>query len=424
MMMSDFKQIWDAKCWGDFDPRLSNAVQNEIKRQQDGLELIASENYVSERVLQASGSLFTNKYAEGYPGKRYYGGCEFYDDVENYAIELANQLFGSSWANVQPHSGANANFAVFYGLLNPGDTILGMDLAQGGHLTHGSPVSVSGKWFKAVSYGLTEAGLINFDQVREVAKREKPKLMICGATCYPRIIDFKTFSDIAKEVGAVLLADISHISGLVAGGVHPSPLPHVDIVTSTTHKTLRGPRGGMILGNDPDLFKKCNRAVFPGTQGGPLMQQVLAKAVCFKEALTPEFKTYATHVIKNAQALAKGIMAGGYDVISGGTDNHLIWMSLLKNKDLDGKMAQRALEEAGITVNKNAIPNEPRSFMVTSGIRLGSPALTTRGLREAEMEIISKWISEVLDDPIEKTCTSVRKQVENLCLDFPIYSGA
>lgn len=416
-----FGQLWDPREWESFDPILAQAVSAEVRRQQTGLELIASENYVSKRVLQASGSLFTNKYAEGYPGKRYYGGCRYYDEVEAYAIELVQKLFGAQWANVQPHSGANANFAVFFSLLSPGDTFMGMDLACGGHLTHGSPVSVSGKWFKAVSYGLNSQNRIDFDQVRQVAKKEKPKLIICGATCYPRLIDFQIFSTIAKEVGALLMADISHIAGLVAGGVHPSPLPHCDVVTSTTHKTLRGPRGGLIFGVDGTMGKNMNRGIFPGIQGGPLMHQVLGKAVCLKEALSEEFKQYAVQVIKNARALAGGLIEGGYDVITGGTDNHLVWVSLLKQKDLDGKTAEKVLEEAGITVNKNAIPGEPRSFMVTSGIRLGSAACTTRGLKENHMAQVATWIVKVLDDPRPETCTVVREQVEKLCLDFPIY---
>lgn len=417
----EFQQIWNGGEWEDFDVVLSKAYCAEVKRQQRGLELIASENYVSKRVLQACGSLFTNKYAEGYPGKRYYGGCEFYDEVESYAIELVKKLFGAQWANVQPHSGANANLGVYFALLNPGDTIMGMDLSQGGHLTHGSPVSVSGKWFKAVSYGLNTKGYIDFDRVRELAKKEKPKLIICGASCYPRVIDFKTFSDIAKEAGALLMADIAHIAGLVAAGVHPSPLPYCDVVTSTTHKTLRGPRGGLIFGNDEAMGKKINKAIFPGTQGGPLMHQILGKAVCFKEAGSEAFKSYGKQIVENAQALAAGLMAGGYDVITGGTDNHLVWVSLLKQKELDGKTAEVALEKAGITVNKNAIPNEPRSFMVTSGIRLGTAALTTRGMKIVEVSLIADWIVSVLDNPTPENAASVRNHVENLCLDFPIY---
>ncbi len=416
-----FKPAWSLQNWEAFDDVLYSALSHEHERQATGLELIASENYVSKRVLEACGSLFTNKYAEGYPGKRYYGGCTYYDQVEQYAIDLAKRLFDAQWANVQPHSGANANLAAYFALLEPGDTLMAMSLSHGGHLTHGSPVNLSGKWFKSVPYGLDVNHRIDFDQVRDRAKTHRPKLIVCGATCYPRTIDFEAFSSIAQEVDAVLMADIAHIAGLVAGKAHPSPLPHCDVVTTTTHKTLRGARGGLIMGCREDVGVKIRKAVFPGTQGGPLMHQVLGKAVCFKEALEPSFETYASQIIKNAKALAEGLMDRGFKVITDGTDNHLIWVSLLDRTTLDGREAESRLEEAGITVNKNTIPDDPRSAMITSGFRLGTAACTTRGMGESEMGAIADWIAQALSSESAEQLNRIRCEVKILCASFPIY---
>ncbi len=404
------------------DPEITELLNKERIRQEEGLELIASENYTSKAVMQAQGSVATNKYAEGLPQKRYYGGCEFVDSMENLAIERAKKLFNAKYVNVQPHSGSQANCAAYFSLLEPGDKIMGMNLSEGGHLTHGSPVNFSGRLFNVVSYGLNvETELIDYDQLLETAKQEKPKLIIAGASAYPRIIDFKKFREIADEVGAYLLVDMAHIAGLVAAGLHPSPIEHAHIVTSTTHKTLRGPRGGIILTNDEDLFKKINFNVFPGFQGGPLEHVIAAKAVSFLEALTPEYKTYQEQVIKNAQQLASKLMEKGIEVVSNGTDNHLL-MIKTDSVNLTGKEAEKILEAAHITCNKNMIPGDKRSPFVTSGIRLGTPAITTRGLKEAEMDQIATWIDEVLrnkDD--EGVINKVREQVVTLCKKYPVY---
>jgi glycine hydroxymethyltransferase len=403
------------------DPEIYEFVQKEFKRQTLGLEMIASENYASPAVMEAQGSIFTNKYAEGYPGKRYYGGCEFIDKVENIAIERAKKLFGAEHANVQPHSGSQANMAVFMACLKPGDTVLGMDLSQGGHLTHGSPVNFSGKLYNFVSYGVNkETHLIDYEEIEKQALESKPKLIIAGYSAYSRPLDFKRFREIADKVGAYLHVDMAHFAGLVAAGVHESPLPYADFVTSTTHKTLRGPRGGIILCKE-EMKKKLNSQIFPGIQGGPLEHVILAKAVAFGEALKPEFKEYQKQVILNAKALAKVLMDQDYDLISGGTDNHLVLVDLT-SKGLTGKDAEKALDDAGITVNKNTVPNETQSPFVTSGIRLGTPALTTRGMKENEMIQIGKWIDEVLKNiGDESVLSSVKSKVESLCKDFPIY---
>ncbi|MBI3437912.1 MAG: serine hydroxymethyltransferase [Proteobacteria bacterium] len=410
------------------DPDVQSAVQDELKRQQRQIELIASENIVSRAVLEAQGSVLTNKYAEGYPGRRYYGGCEFVDEVERLAIERAKKLFNCSFANVQPHSGANANQAVFFALLQPGDKFLGMDLACGGHLTHGSPVNISGKWFHPVAYGVREDDhLIDYDQVEEIAHREKPKLILAGASAYSRQIDFARFRKIADEVGAVLMVDMAHYAGLIAGGVYDSPLPHAHVVTTTTHKTLRGPRGGMILSNSEEIGKKINSAVFPGLQGGPLMHVIAAKAVSFGEALQPEFKAYAKRTLENAQALAGQLIKNGLAVVSGGTDSHLMLVDV-RPKRTTGKLAEQALERAMITCNKNGIPFDPEKPMVTSGIRLGSPACTTRGFGPAEFRQVADLICEVLDGLSgsngDNTAveTAVAAKVEQLTGRFPIYS--
>jgi glycine hydroxymethyltransferase len=406
----------------DSDPALLKMIEAEAERQKFGLEMIASENYASPAVMEAQGSVLTNKYAEGYPGKRYYGGCQFVDQVEALAIERAKKLFNCSYANVQPHSGSQANMAVYLAALNAGDTILGMDLSHGGHLTHGSPVNFSGLLFKAASYKLDPtSGRINYDTIRSTAKEVKPKLLIAGYSAYPRILDFAKFREIADEVGATLLVDMAHFAGLVAAGVHPSPLPFADFVTSTTHKTLRGPRGGLILTNNEELAKKMNSKIFPGIQGGPLEHIIAAKAVAFGEALRPEFKTYSENVVKNAKALAEQMLAEGFDLVTGGTDNHLILLDL-SNKEVTGKLAEISLDEAGITVNKNTVPNEKRSPFVTSGIRIGTPALTTRGMGPAEMKQIGKWISAVLKDPENTNLkASIHSSVKELCRQFPIY---
>ena len=410
------------------DADIKASIDAELHRQQKQIELIASENIVSRAVLEAQGSVLTNKYAEGYPGRRYYGGCEFVDEVERLAIERAKTLFDCKFANVQPHSGANANQAVFFALLQPGDKFLGMDLASGGHLTHGSPVNVSGKWFHPVAYGVREDDhLIDYDQVAEIAQREKPKLIIAGGSAYSRHIDFKRFREIADSVGAYLMVDMAHYAGLIAGGAYPTPLPHAHVVTTTTHKTLRGPRGGMILSNDEDLGKKINSAVFPGLQGGPLMHVIAAKAVSFGEALQPEFKLYAQRVVENARALSARLVQNGLAVVSGGTDSHLMLVDL-RPKRATGKLAEHSLERALITTNKNGIPNDPEKPFVTSGIRLGTPACTTRGFGPAEFQLVADLICEVLDglqgsngdnSSIE---AAVAAKVEQLTARFPIYN--
>ena len=411
------------------DPELMAAVAGEMGRQREQIELIASENIVSRAVIEAMGTVLTNKYAEGYPGRRYYGGCEFVDEAETLAIERAKELFGCAFANVQPHSGAQANQAVFLALCKPGDTVLGMSLAAGGHLTHGAAPNLSGKWFNAVQYGVrAEDARIDMDEVARLADEHKPTLIVAGGSAYPRVIDFARFREIADSVGAHLMVDMAHFSGLVAGGAHPSPLPHAHVVTTTTHKTLRGPRGGMILSNDEDLGKKINSAVFPGLQGGPLMHVIAAKAVAFGEALKPEFKTYASSVVENAQALAATLVDGGLDIVSGGTDTHLMLVDL-RPKTLTGDRTEEALERAGLTCNKNGIPFDPEKPMVTSGVRLGSPAATTRGFGVAEFRLVGELIVEVLDslaanpDGDAQTEASVRRRVEELCARFPIYNA-
>jgi glycine hydroxymethyltransferase len=411
------------------DPELNAALRKELGRQRDQVELIASENIVSRAVLEAQGSVLTNKYAEGYPGRRYYGGCEFVDEAEQLAIDRAKRLFDCKFANVQPHSGSQANQGVLLALLKPGDTILGMSLAAGGHLTHGSPVNLSGKWFRAVSYGVRrQDALIDLDEVERVARAEKPKLIIAGGSAYPRVIDFKRFREIADAVGAFLMVDMAHFAGLVAGGAFPSPLPHAHVVTTTTHKTLRGPRGGMILANDEEIGKKLNSAMFPGLQGGPLMHAIAAKAVCFGEALRPEFKSYARAVVENARVLAATLAERGLAIVSGGTDCHLMLVDL-RPKQLTGRLAEQALERAGITCNKNGIPFDPEKPTVTSGIRLGSPAATTRGFGQAEFRQVGELIVEVLDglrangEANAVVEAAVRQKVRALCERFPVYSG-
>lgn len=404
------------------DPEIHAILCKEEERQEYGLEMIASENYTSRAVMEAQGSVLTNKYAEGYPHKRYYGGCEFVDQAEDLAIQRAKQLFGAEHANVQPHSGSQANMAVYLAEMNAGETILGMDLSHGGHLTHGSPVNFSGLLFKATAYGLDEkTHVLNYDKIHDAAKKEKPKLLIAGYSAYPRILDFAAFRQIADSVGATLLVDMAHFAGLVAAGVHPSPIPYADYVTSTTHKTLRGPRGGLILCSEARA-KKLNSRIFPGIQGGPLEHVIAAKAVAFKEALQPEFKTYSQQVLKNAKALAEGLLEKGFSLVTGGTDNHLVLLDLSEHV-LTGKDAEILLDKAGITVNKNTVPNEKRSPFVTSGIRLGTPALTTRGFKEKEMREIAGWIAELLNSPEnEQTISKVRGSVRELCLQYPIYS--
>lgn len=404
------------------DPAILEMINAESERQKFGLEMIASENYASLAVMEVQGSILTNKYAEGYPGKRYYGGCQFVDQVEALAIDRAKKLFGCDYANVQPHSGSQANMAVYLAAMSAGDTILGMDLSHGGHLTHGSPVNFSGLLFKAASYKLDPAtGRINYDTIRATAKEVKPKLLIAGYSAYPRFLDFAKFREIADEVGATLLVDMAHFAGLVAAGVHPSPFPYADFVTSTTHKTLRGPRGGIILTNKEELAKKMNSKIFPGIQGGPLEHVIAAKAVAFGEALKPEFKTYSENVVKNAKALAEQMLEEGFELVTGGTDNHLILVDL-SNKDVTGKLAETSLDEAGITVNKNTVPNEKRSPFVTSGVRIGTPALTSRDMGPGEMKQIAKWISAVLKDPENSNLkASIHSQVKELCQRFPIY---
>ncbi|WP_028509950.1 serine hydroxymethyltransferase [Ruminococcus sp. NK3A76] len=404
---------------GQFDEEVSKAMDAELARQRRNLELIASENIVSPAVMAAMGSVLTNKYAEGYPAKRYYGGCECVDVVENIAIERACKLFGAKFANVQPHSGAQANMAVYFALCEVGDTIMGMSLADGGHLTHGSPVNMSGKNYNFVSYGLTDEGFIDYDALEKLAKENKPKLIVAGASAYPRAIDFERISKVAKEVGAYFMVDMAHIAGLVAAGQHQSPVPYADVVTTTTHKTLRGPRGGMILTNDEEIAKKINKSIFPGTQGGPLMHVIAAKAVCLGEALKPEFKAYGEQVVKNAQALAKGLLSKGFDLVSGGTDNHLMLVDL-RPFSITGKELEKKLDEVFITVNKNAIPNDPEKPFVTSGVRIGTPAVTTRGLVEEDMEKIAHFIYLTASD-FDNKADEIRAGVTEICKKYPLY---
>jgi len=405
------------------DPAVAECLGQELQRQRDHLELIASENFTSPAVLAAQGSVLTNKYAEGLPGKRYYGGCEFIDKVEQLAIDRAKELFGATHANVQPHSGAQANFAVFLSLLEPGDTFMGMDLSHGGHLTHGSPVNVSGKWFKVCHYGVSpQTEQLDYDQIRELALKHRPKLLVCGYSAYPRVIDFEKFRSIADEVGAYLLADIAHIAGLVATGHHPSPIPHCHVVTTTTHKTLRGPRGGLILTNDAELGKKLDKAVFPGTQGGPLEHVIAGKAVAFGEALKPSFKEYSAQVIENAKVLATQLQQRGFKIVSDGTENHLILVDL-RCIGMTGKRADQLVSGVNITANKNTVPFDPESPFVTSGLRLGSPAMTTRGMGQAEFTEIADIIADRLLNPEEETvATECRRRVAQLCDRFPLYS--
>lgn len=402
-----------------FDPELGRMIEAEYKRQARNIELIASENIVSEAVMAAMGSVLTNKYAEGYPGKRYYGGCECVDEVENLAIHRVCQLFGAKYANVQPHSGAQANMAVYQALCKPGDTVLGMSLDNGGHLTHGSPVNQSGLLYNIVPYGVDENGLIDYDALRALAKKEQPKMIIAGASAYPRAIDFEKFAEIAHEVGAYLFVDMAHIAGLVAAGLHQSPVPYADVVTTTTHKTLRGPRGGVILTNDEELAKKFNKAIFPGTQGGPLEHVIAAKAVCFGEALRPEFKAYQQNVVTNARVLADALQKQGFDLVAGGTDNHLMLIDLRKT-GVTGKELQRRLDEVYITANKNAIPNDPESPFVTSGMRIGTPAVTTRGFGAPEMLRIAEFIWQAATD-FDNKANDIRRNVRDICVNFPIY---
>src|SRR5210317_1229980 len=406
-----------------FDDELAAAIAGEIQRQEQHIELIASENYASPRVMEAQGSVLTNKYAEGYPGKRYYGGCEFVDQAEELARERVKELFGATYANVQPHSGSQANAAAYHALLNPGDTILGMSLNEGGHLTHGSPVNFSGKLFNIFQYGLDPAtGLIDYDQVERMAREHQPKMIVAGFSAYSQIADWARFAEIAKSVGAYLFVDMAHVAGLVAAGLYPSPIPHADVCTTTTHKTLRGPRGGLILARkNDDLTKRFNSLVFPGTQGGPLMHVIAAKAVALKEALEPEFKVYQAKVIENAKVMAAVLSERGYPIISGGTENHLMLVSLI-NQGITGKAADAALGRAYITVNKNSVPNDPQSPFVTSGLRLGTPAITTRGFGVEETRQLTGWIADILDDlENEETIDRVRSQVLELCARFPVY---
>ncbi len=404
----------------EFDPEIAAAISDELGRQRDHIELIASENFVSKAVMAAMGSPLTNKYAEGYPGKRYYGGCQYVDVVENLAIERAKKLFGCDYVNVQPHSGAQANLAVFFAIVKPGDTVMGMSLADGGHLTHGSPVNISGKYFNIVPYGVNSDGYIDYDNVLAIAKECRPNLIVAGASAYARAIDFKKFREIADEVGAVLMVDMAHIAGLVAAGLHMSPIPYADVVTTTTHKTLRGPRGGMILCNQEAADKfNFNKAIFPGIQGGPLMHVIAGKAVCFKEALDPSFKVYAQNIIDNAQALAKGLMDRGFDLVSGGTDNHLMLVNLI-SKGVTGKATEKLLDSVNITCNKNAIPNDPASPFVTSGIRLGTPAVTTRGFKAEDMDTVAEAISLAIADP-EANKEEAMRLVKGLTDKYPLY---
>ena len=403
-----------------YDSEVASACENELKRQRGNIELIASENIVSPAVLLAAGGILTNKYAEGYPTKRYYGGCQCVDVVEDIARERAKKLFGCNFANVQPHSGANANLAVFFALLQPGDTVMGMNLQQGGHLSHGSPVNISGKYFNIVPYGVNDVTeTIDYDEMERIALECKPKLIVVGASAYSRIIDFKRCREIADKVSAYLMVDMAHIAGLIAAGVHPSPVPYADVVTTTTHKTLRGPRGGMILSNNEEIAKKIDKAVFPGTQGGPLMHIIAAKAVALGEALTDEYKEYQKQVVKNAAALANALTDEGFEIVSGGTDNHLMLLKLIK-EGITGKELEHRLDEVHITANKNTVPNDPQSPFITSGLRLGTPAVTTRGFKEEEMKKIAHWIRLIVDD-FEANKETVSKEVTELCEKFPIY---
>ena len=407
----------------EFDPEISAAIEKERTRQEQHIELIASENHTSPLVMEAQGSVLTNKYAEGYPGKRYYGGCEHVDVIENLAIHRAKELFGADYANVQPHSGSQANAAGYMALLKPGETVLGMSLADGGHLTHGASVSFSGRIYNAVQYGLhSETGEIDYEQVNALAQEHKPKMIVAGFSAYSRVVDWQKFRDIADSIGAYLMVDMAHVAGLIAAGVYPSPVNIADVTTSTTHKTLRGPRGGIILAKaNPDLEKKFNFAVFPESQGGPLMHVIAAKAVCFKEAMSEDFKTYQAQVVANARTMAKGFIDRGFDIVSGGTDDHLFLLSLIK-QDVTGKDADAALGRANITVNKNAVPNDPRSPFVTSGLRLGSPAITTRGFGEAEVADLTAWMCDILDDiENEAVIAEVKQKVIELCARFPVY---
>ncbi len=405
-----------------FDPELFDAMEQEAQRQEEHIELIASENYTSPAVMEAQGSVLTNKYAEGYPGKRYYGGCEYVDIVEQLAIDRAKQLFGADYANVQPHAGSQANSAVYLALLQAGDTILGMSLAHGGHLTHGASVSSSGKLYKAVQYGIDDKGLIDYDEVERLAVEHKPKMIVAGFSAYSQVLDFPRFREIADKVGAYLFVDMAHVAGLVAAGIYPNPVPYADVVTTTTHKTLRGPRGGLILARaNEEIEKKLNSAVFPGAQGGPLEHVIAGKAICFKEALQPEFKTYQEQVLKNAQTMVQVFLDRGYDVVSGSTYNHLFLVSLIK-QDITGKDADAALGRAFITVNKNSVPNDPRSPFVTSGIRLGTPAVTTRGFKETECRDLASWICDILDNLGDESVeAAVREKVKAVCARFPVY---
>ena len=412
-----------------FDPELARAISDENRRQEDHVELIASENYASPRVMEAQGSQLTNKYAEGYPGKRYYGGCEYVDVAEQLAIDRCKQLFGADYANVQPHSGSQANQAVYFALLQPGDTILGMSLAHGGHLTHGAKVNASGKLFKAIQYGVDDAGMIDYDEVERLALEHRPKMVVAGFSAYSQVVDWARFRAIADKIGAYLFVDMAHVAGLVAAGVYPNPVPHAHVVTSTTHKTLRGPRGGIIVASKAgmgdaaeEIEKKLQSIVFPGIQGGPLLHVIAAKAVAFKEALEPAFKDYQAQVVKNAQAMAKVIIARGYKIVSGGTQNHLMLVDMI-GKDVSGKQAEEALGKAHITVNKNSVPNDPRKPFVTSGLRIGTPAVTTRGYREPDCVALAEWICDVLDNPNdEQVIAGVRANVELQCRKFPVYA--
>jgi glycine hydroxymethyltransferase len=426
---NSFASPTSTKFLSSVDPELSGYLKLETARQFSGLEMIASENYASQAVMEAQGSILTNKYAEGYPGKRYYGGCEFVDKIEQLAIDRLKKLFGVPHANVQPHSGSQANQAVFLAAAKAGDTILGMDLSHGGHLTHGSPVNFSGILFKAASYGIDPAtGRISYDTIRAVARESKPRILIAGYSAYPRLLDFAKFREIADEVGATLLVDMAHFAGLVAGGVHPSPAPYAHYITSTTHKTLRGPRGGIILSgaaneNVDDAAKKVNSRIFPGLQGGPLEHVIAAKAVAFHEALQPQFKDYAKQVVVNSSALADALLSSGLNLVTGGTDNHLVLVDL-SNRAVTGKDAEIALDHAGITVNKNTVPNEKRTPFVTSGVRIGTPALTTRGMKESEMKLIGGWISEVLESPSDTVrLEKIKAQVAELCQAYPVYGA-
>jgi glycine hydroxymethyltransferase len=407
-----------------FDPQLAQAIAGELGRQEDHIELIASENYASPRVLEAQGSVLTNKYAEGYPGKRYYGGCEFVDIAESLAIERAKQLFGAAYANVQPHSGSQANAAVYFALLNPGDTILGMSLDHGGHLTHGAKVNFSGKLFKSVQYGLkADTGLIDYEQIEQLAHEHKPRMIVAGFSAYSRVLDFARFRAIADSIGALLFVDMAHVAGLVATGHYPNPVPHADVVTTTTHKTLRGPRGGLILARPhPDLHKKLNSMVFPGIQGGPLMHVIAAKAVAFLEALQPEFKSYSAQVVSNARAMTEVLQKRGYKIVSGGTDNHLFLLDLI-DKNITGKDADASLGRAHMTVNKNAVPNDPRPPSISSGLRIGTPAVTTRGFKETEVRMLADWIADILGAMGDESVVErVRGEAVALCRRFPVYA--